>query len=128
MRRLPYLVFLTLAIIGCRSTKVGYQEHGSRVVTVSEETSNDSTLAIINGVAIIFPDNFTLPSATIEITSEDNYMKTTSDDNGVFSFNGVQSGDYLLRSNYVGLYELRDSIRVENGMTIKIKLVFVYDQ
>lgn len=128
MRQLPYIVFLVLAVIGCRSVEVGYQEKRSRIVIISKSENNESNAAIINGRALGFPDNFAVPNATIEITSKSSHMKTASDESGVFSFKAVPSGNYLMKSNYVGLYQLRDSIRVETGMILTLKLVFVYDR
>ena len=88
----------------------------------------DTTTAIIRGKIIILPDEIEIPDATLELINEINKITTISLKNGTFLFSDIPAGKYLMRTDYPGLYSFRDSIMINSGQIISMKVGMVYDE
>ena len=126
MKNLIYIFILALAVLACKSSKQGFIKKSALNFDVIAVM--DTTTAIIRGKIIILPDEIEIPDATLELTNEANKFTSISLKNGTFLFSDIPPGKYLMRTDYPGLYSLRDSIRINSGQIISMRVGMIYDE
>ena len=81
----------------------------------------DTVTSILEGEIFGFKSNDTLPGARIELVNAENKFETESDRDGKFAFSHIESGKYILSTNYIGCRNLvSDSISLGSGNVVKV--------
>ena len=88
----------------------------------------DTLTVNVTGKITDLYDKFGLKGARIELTNNDNSYSKTCGENGEFKFEHISSGKYKVISNFVGYYQLRDSIELKSGEIIGLKIGLGYDE
>jgi len=100
----------------------------SKIIEINELHLIDTTMVFLKGTIEILPDNIPIPSAEIELTSGNKTYKSISNKTGQFAFNSIPNGKYIIKANYIGCYDLKDSIDLGSHNNFFIKIGLVYDE
>ncbi len=87
----------------------------------------DTITVNVNGKITDLYNKFGLKRAYIELKNSKNSYSKTCGENGEFKFEHISSGKYKIVSNFVGYYQLRDSIELKSGEKVELKIGLGYD-
>ena len=88
----------------------------------------DTVTVNVNGKIIDLYQKFGLKGASIELSNNLNYYSKKCGENGEFNFEHISPGKYLIISDFVGYYMLRDSIEFKSGEIIELKIGLAHDE
>ena len=88
----------------------------------------DTLTVNVTGKITDIYDKFGLKGAKIELTNNVNSYSKTCGENGEFKFEHISSGKYRIVSDFVGYYQLRDSIEFKSGEIVELKIGLGYDK
>jgi hypothetical protein len=82
----------------------------------------DTLTVNVTGKITDIYDKFGLKGAKIELTNNVNSYSKICGENGEFKFEHISSGKYRIISDFVGYYQLRDSIEFKSGEIVELKI------
>jgi hypothetical protein len=125
MRKSLQILLIGILIYSCGT--LPKRSDGNSFILERIEISDTVTVNVSGKIADIY-DKFGLKGAEIELTNNDNSYKRNCGENGEFDFEHISSGKYLILADFVGYYQLRDSIELKDGEIIRIKIGLGYDE
>ena len=125
MKNLLQILIIGILIYSCATLKK--RTDGNSFV-VERIGIMDTITVNVSGKIYDLYDKFGLKGAKIELTNNINSYERDCGENGEFSFDHISSGKYLVQANFVGYYQLRDSIDLKTGEIIGLKIGLGYDE
>ena len=126
MRNSLQILIIGLLICGCGT--IPKLKNGRNSFVVERIGIMDTLTVKVTGKITDLYDKFGLKGASIELKNNENSYSKTCGENGEFKFEHISSGKYRIVSNFVGYYQLRDSIEFKSGEIVGIKIGLGYDE
>ncbi len=60
------------------------------------------------------------PAASVSIIIVENNKKTVTNEEGIYTFNGLKAGDYTVKTSYVGLQVQSQKTTVTDGQSVTV--------
>ena len=125
MRNSLQILIIGLLIYSCGT--LPKLKNGNSFVVERIGIMDTLTVNVTGKITDIY-DKFGLKGAKIELTNNVNSYSKTCGENGEFKFEHISSGKYRIISDFVGYYQLRDSIEFKSGEIVELKIGLGYDE
>lgn len=125
MRNSLQILIIGLLIYSCGT--LPKLKNGNSLVVERIGIMDTLTVNVTGKITDIY-DKFGLKGAKIELTNNVNSYSKTCGENGEFKFEHISSGKYRIISDFVGYYQLRDSIEFKSGEIVELKIGLGYDE